>query len=104
MNWQKRGGRIVNGVRHLPGCACALVCDPQQTKLAAARARSAEEKARAAALGVPPPAPPRPQRQARALRPDDDRTRRFRELLREHGHARAIEILEAEFTQPKETA
>ncbi len=102
MNWRGRGGRIIDHVKHLSSCACPL-CDPEQTKVKAARAKFLVEQAarRAAeAAGVMPPPPARVV--VRLPRPDDDRTRRFRELLRDGvPAARALEAVEMEFTKPK---
>jgi hypothetical protein len=103
MNWRGKGGRVIGHVKHLASCACPL-CDPEQTKVKAARARYlADEKARRAAeaAGAPPVVPARVH--ARPLpRPEADETRRFRELLHERKTAaQALTIIEAERLSPR---
>jgi|SRR6185369_2269147 len=91
------GGQTHNGIRHAKGCACAL-CDPKQTRAAAARAAAlaaAHLPVTPAVTGAPSPAPPRPRHGPREA---DGRTIRFRALL--HAGVRssdALEIVEREF-------
>lgn len=91
--------KAVNGVKHASRCACPL-CDPQQTKLARARAEALEQR-RLARLAPPLPAVPLAVDRPRMLLPafETEKTRRFRELVRDHGSRRALEIMAAEFPE-----
>lgn len=88
--------RTVNGIKHGARCACP-VCDPQQTKLAAARA--AAKLARAVPVKVvgTPEGPAVLARRVPRYLPPTKETRRMAELIRlGHSAREAIDIIEAE--------
>ncbi len=97
--------RMVGNVKHDGRCACP-VCDPDQTKLKAARERAEAEKAARIAAGALPASRPlvvdKPQPRTRWRPPSDD-TRRLAELLRAgKTFTQAAEIIEAEKHQPRQ--
>lgn len=97
---QPRGGRRHPGstVLHARNCACPQ-CDPDDTKLKAARA-AAKTAPRPAPVVLAKSAGARP---IRFRRPESDQTRRLAELLRAgHTFASASEIIEAENAQRKD--
>jgi hypothetical protein len=92
--------RIINGIKHGRQCACP-VCDPQQTKVAAARAAAKLARALPVKIVSTPEGPAVLARRMPRYLPPSAQTRRMAELLRAGKTAReAIAIIEA--TPPEE--
>jgi hypothetical protein len=87
--------RIVNGIKHGRACACP-VCDPEQTKLAAARAAAKLSRAVPVKVVSTPEGPAVLARRMPRYLPPSAQTRRMAELLREgKTAAQAIEIIDS---------
>ena len=89
--------KLINGVRHGNRCACPL-CDPQGRRLTRARDEAREQRRTwAASRVVPLPLPADPPRRLLLAPFETEKTRRFRELLREGVSSRtAAQIIESE--------
>ncbi len=89
--------KLINGVAHRKGCACPL-CDPGGSLMTRARDVSREQRRTwAAARVVPLPLPGDRLRRVQLPPFETEKTRRFRELLREGVSSRvAAQIIESE--------